>query len=400
MRMSHFVLFILSLLIVIVWWSGRNSKHTDLKTYHRVHDISKLLENERKVQGLPAVAALVINQDRVVAQGFTGVRKLGRPERVQRDDRWHLGSCTKSFTATLIGILVEQGSLSWETTIARALPDLVNDMRPEYHKVTIEMLLANRGGIHHEWDIPGLWDILWKREGTAIEERRKMAKVMLSQPPRVKPGQYFYSNCGYGIAGHMAEVIMGKPWEQLIREFIFEPLDMKSAGFGVPWKGNPPTNAWPHNWDGTFITPGKFADNPPSIGPGAAIHASLGDWAKFIIEHLKGVQGKNGKLLRADTYQRLQKGRAINGSEDEYALGWMVVYRPWAKGTKTGHKGRCLHHAGSNNSWYAFVWIAPEKDFAVLATTNIGGQGIFNKIDAVVWEVIQDHLQKNDSGHY
>ena len=95
-----------------------------------------------------------------------------------------------------------------------------------------------------------------------------MADVMLSPPPKVPPGQYFYSNCGFGIAGHIAEVIMGKPWEQLVRELVFEPLGMKSAGFGVPWEGEPPTDPWPHKGDGTPVTPGPFANNPPSIGQG------------------------------------------------------------------------------------------------------------------------------------
>ena len=359
--------------------------------------VTELLEKERKLQKLPAVAAAVISQDKIVAQGVSGVKKrLGRSGRVHIKDRWHLGSCTKSFTATMIGILVEQGRLSWNTTIAEALPDLIDVMHPEYREVTIEMLLANRGGIGHEWDVPGLWDRLWKRKGTPVKERRKMAEVMLAQPPRVQPGQYFYSNCGYGIAGHMAEVIMGKPWEHLVRELIFAPLGMETAGFGVPWKGEPPTDPWPHREDGTPVTPGRFADNPPSIGPAGTIHASIGDWAEYIIEHLRGSHGKNGQLLKAETYQRLHQGRRIDDSgENEYSLGWVVVYRSWAKGKSPGDKGRCLHHAGSNNSWFALAWLAPERDFAVIATTNIGGDAIFKKIDAVIWAVIQDHLSRS-----
>ncbi len=49
-------------------------------------------------------------------------------------------------------------------------------------------------------------------------------------------------------------------------------------------------------------------------------------------------------------------------------------------------------HRGANNSWYALVWIAPERNSAFLCTTNIGGHSIFPKIDAVISSVIQDHL--------
>jgi len=364
-----------------------------LPSSHDLRDISESLEKERKRQELPAVAAMVVTGDRIVAQGVTGVRKLGRPGQAEITDRWHLGSCTKSITATMIGVLVEQRRLSWDTTIPEALRDLAGAIRPEYRSVTIEMLLAHRGGIGHEWDVPGLWDLLWKREGTPVEERRKMAKAMLSQPPKVPPGKYLYANCGYGIAGHMAEVVTGKPWEELLKELVFEPLGMSSAGFGVPWDGQPPTDPWPHREDRTPVMPGWSADNPPSVGPGGTVHASIGDWAKYIAEHLSGSRGKDGRLLKAETYRRLHQGQAIGSSGDGYALGWMVVYRDWAKGKRSGKRGRCLHHAGSNNSWYALVWIAPERDFAVLATTNIGGDSIFRKIDAVIWTVIQDHFQ-------
>ncbi len=295
-------------------------------------------------------------------------------------------------TATMIAVLVEKEALSWDTTIEQALPHLAGDIGPQYRDVTIEMLLAHRGGIRHEWDVPGLWDVLWKREGTPVDQRRKMTQAMLTQPPMVRPGTYFYSNCGFGIAGHLAETITDKPWEQLMGELVFEPLGMESAGFGVPWEGETLTDPWPHERDGSPVTPGPMADNPPSIGPGGTVHASIGDWAKYVTEHMRGARGEDGLLLEADTYLRLHEGRRIEDSEDEYALGWMVIRRPWAKGEGREDRGRSLNHEGSNNSWFAVVWIAPERDFAVLCTTNIGGEGIFPRIDAVVGAVIQDYL--------
>jgi len=374
---------------------GNNGAFGESPPSTGIRDLSQLLERERKKQGLPAVAAVVIQNDRIIAQGVAGLRKIGEAAKAELADRWHLGSCTKAMTATTIAVLVERGELSWHTTIVKALPDLAGTMRPEYRKVTVEMLLAHRGGINHELDVPGLWEVLWKREGTPVEERRKMAQVMLAQPPKVPPGNYFYSNCGYGIAGHMAETITGKPWEQLMRELVFEPLGMASAGFGVPWGGKPITDPWPHKHDGTPIPPGPMADNPPSIGPGGTVHASIRDWAKFVLGHLRGARGEDGLLLKAETYTRLHRGQETGGGIEEYALGWKIVHRAWAKGKKQGDSGRCLHHGGSNNSWFSLVWVAPELDLAVLCTTNIGGDGIFPKIDAVIGSIIQNHLRKN-----
>jgi len=368
---------------------GASHAQTASKTSAGVRSLSALLERERKKHDLPAMAAVVIEGDRIVARGVAGVRKLGSTKRAALGDRWHIGSCTKTITATMIAVLVERGTLAWDLTVAAALPDLAERMRPEYRDVSLEMLLAHRGGIGHEWDVPGLWDVLWKREGTPVEERRKMAEAMLAQPPKVPPGGYSYSNCGFALAGHMAETVTGKPWEQLLRELVFEPLDMKSAGFGVPWDGDDITDPWPHKADGTPVSPGPFADNPPSIGPGGGVHVSLDDWAKFIVEHLKGARGQDGVLLTAKSYERLQRGRTIGDGPDQYALGWIVLNRAWARGQRPGDTGRCLHHAGSNNSWFALAWVAPERNFAVLCVTNIGGEGVLPRIDAVNWAVIR-----------
>lgn len=384
-------LIVVALILVNPAFTRAGGPVRRLKTDTPARDISALLERERKAQELPAVAAVVIEGDRIVSKGVAGVRKLGEPTPASLQDRWHLGSCTKAMTATLIAALVERGSLKWETTIGDSLPDLAADMRLEYRSVTIEQLLAHRGGIHHEWDVPGLWDKLWKRQGTPTEQRRIMAKAMLSQEPKVPIGEYFYSNCGYGTVGLSAETVAGKPWEQLMRELVFEPLDMRSAGFGVPWDGEPPTDPWPHDRDGTPVTPGPFADNPPSIGPGGTAHATIEDWAKFAFDHLKGDRGESGTLLKPESYKRLHKGRETGANSDDYALGWITVTRHWAKGPAPNSTGRCLHHAGTNNSWYALIWIAPERDVAFLCTTNIGGEGIFPKIDKVMAALISDY---------
>lgn len=360
----------------------------------RTRDLSKLLERQRVKQRLPAVAAVVVRGRRIVAEGVAGFRKKGEPIKATLDDRWHLGSCTKSMTATMIGILIERGKLNWDTTIADALPKLAKKMRPEYKDVTVEMLLRNRGGIAHESEVPGLWPRLWKREGTPVQERLKMAEAMLAFKPKVPPGEYFYSNCGFGIAGHMAETIMGEPWEQLMQELVFEPLDMDSAGFGVPWDAEALEDPWGHRLNGKLVPPGPMADNPPAIGPAGTVHASIRDWAKYAIEHLRGARGRKGRLLESKTYKRLHRGTPIKGGSKEYACGWNVIRRGWAKGSKRGDEGLCLSHSGSNNSWYVIIWIIPERNYAVLCATNVGGKGTFQRLDAVNWAVIQDVITK------
>src|SRR4030095_7097444 len=75
--------------------------------------------------------------------GVAGVRRWGKPEPIQIDDRFHIASCTKSWTATLAALAVERGLLRWTTTLAEGLPSLAPRMRSEYASATLEQLLAH-----------------------------------------------------------------------------------------------------------------------------------------------------------------------------------------------------------------------------------------------------------------
>ena len=327
-------------------------------------DVSGILEPIRERYRLPALAAVVLQGDRITMAGAVGVRKLGSPEEVTIDDRFHIGSDTKAMTATLCALLVEEGKLAWTSTIAEVFPELADSMDPDYRGVTLEQLLAHRGGTPADLDAGGLWARLWLRIGTPTEQRRTLLEGVLTKPPAVKPGtKFLYSNAGYAIAGAMAEKVTGEAWEDLMRKRLFGPLGMTSAGFGPPGTAGRVDEPWGHAVRGdklVAVEPGVLADNPPAIGPAGTVHVALGDWAKFIALHLRAAQGR-ARLLKPESFLKLH----TPPEGQDYALGWGVTSRPWG--------GRVLTHAGSNTMWYAVVWVAPEKDFAVLVATNAGG---------------------------
>src|SRR5690606_25950395 len=116
--------------------------------------------------------------------------------------------------------------------------------------------------------------------------------------------RYEYSNVGYAVAGRVAEKLGGKLWEDLIQERVFEPLGMK-AGVGPAGKEGKLDQPWPHSPAGVPLnTNGLRSDNAPSLGPAGRVHASLGEYAKFLTDHLKGAAGKEG-LLEPSTYDVL-----------------------------------------------------------------------------------------------
>ncbi len=352
-------------------------------------NVSDLLEPIRREHKLPALAAAMVKDGEVVALGATGVRRAGGTERVGLNDQFHIGSCTKAMTAMLAGILIEEGKLRWDSTVGEVFANQADTLRPEYCDVTLEQLLTHRSGLAEDRQPDRvLWPKIVAIRGPMLTQRRRLVQLALSRKPAAEPGTKFqYSNIGYAIAGAMCERVTGKTWEDLMRERLFKPLGMATAGFGPPGTAAKVDQPWGHLAGGTElkpIRPGRKADNPAVVGPAGTVHCSLADWAKFAAASLPQ-QANRKSLVSAATLRKLHTPLA----GEDYAFGWLVTERGWAG-------GRALTHAGSNTMWFADVWLAPEHGTAYLAATNVGTQDGFQGCDAAISALINmtDELSK------
>ncbi len=325
-------------------------------------DLADLLEPIRARHGVPALGAAVIRDGELAALGAVGLRRLGHPETVTANDLWHLGSCTKAMTATLLARQVEAGKLTWATTVAAALPDLATKFHADARSITVAHLLTHRAGL--PGGPPGpLWRELFRYEGSTRQARQDVLTAMLAVAPEAAPGQRFlYSNASYMIAGAIAEQTADASWEELLQKDVFTPLGITGVGFGPPGNERSTDQPWGHRRAKGQREPSPvFGDNPPALGPAGTVHMSLRDWAKFVQLHLGVAPAGKDLLLPA---ARLAEMRTPPEGAD-YALGWRVTKRPWAKGP-------VLMHAGSNTMWFCIAWLAPDERFAVLVTCNQG----------------------------
>lgn len=349
-------------------------------------DCADVLERVRAQFQLPALAAVVVRDDRVVALGAVGIRRLGRDVPVTAQDKFHLGSITKSMTATVAARLVERGTIRWDATLQDVFPERARRFDPAYRGVTLEQLLAHRGGVPASLESDGIWASLWGRSDSPREQRLYLLDRVTARPPAMAPGtRMLYSNAGYALAGAMLERTANQPWEDLMRAELFEPLGMTSAGFGAPAAPGPLDQPWghvPHNKTFQPVPPGPRADNPPAIAPAGAVHASLPDLARYLRFHLRGARGKETRLTPT-SFEKLH----TPVGDGNYALGWVVVSRNWAG-------GRALMHAGSNTSFFAVVWLAPARNFALAVATNAGGSEAEQACDQTAWLLIQQWLLK------
>ncbi len=304
------------------------------------------------------MGVLVLRDREILAQATAGLRDSSKTEQITIDNQFHLGSCTKAMTATLVGLSVQRGEINLDKTLEELLPDW--DLHDDFKPVTVKMLLEHRSGLKANTSI---FDVLFRTtpedDAEKIKQRADILKPILKSPPEYPPGEKSaYSNLGYILLGHLLERQSGKAWETLMREQIFEPLEMTSAGFGPPDPGKDVSQPYGHTKNLLGKQTAVIADNPPFLGPAGTVHANLEDWSKFIAVHLGG---PNPIGLTQETLDLLH-----TPGPKRFAAGWIVFEVP--------DEPIVLFHNGSNTMWYCAVCLVPERGEAVLVTSNVFDQ--------------------------
>lgn len=333
-------------------------------------DLVTDLRQEHKLVGL---AAMVMVDDKVVASAAHGERKIHSGVAIELGDRWHLGSITKSITATMIARLIESGQMKWTDTVGERFADAA--IHDDWKPVTLEQLLTHTSGAPANFSLA----VRLKQPALGAEctrERRQAVVELMAEKPAHPPGEKFvYSNVGFTIAGAMAESATGVSWEDLVKREVFEPLKLADAGFGPP-KSPAETLDQPRGHKtmlGWKVSATDSEDNTPIMGPCGTVHMTLGNLCRYATEHLRGELG-SGKVLAAETYQRLHKPVLQN-----YACGW-VVNPPTQKIPHTAY-----WHNGSNTMWYALVAFIPETNMVVAVTSN---DGDIKAAESAAWKIV------------
>jgi len=331
-----------------------------------------LIGEARRYLDVPAIGGVIFKDGEILDQGVHGTKTYFGKNEIAATDLWHIGSITKSMTATMIARLVERDILRWDETLSEIFgPDIIH---AGWQGVTLKELLTHSSGA--EANFPTEIMLKYpKAEAEILLERKQAVLNILSKAPNEK-STFLYSNVGYTIAGHIAEHKSGMGWEALMRAEVFEPLGLRSAGFGAPQAQNeiPPIRG--HRGK-LSMDPTGLADNSPIIGPAGTVHMSLQDLAKFGQAHLNGLKGEMDYLTK-ETFEILHKA-ILN----DYAMGWVEV-KP-----ETLPVESIFWHNGSNTMWYALLMAVPEDNMVYALATNTG---TVEKIDPVFNRLIKKHL--------
>ena len=366
------------LLVVLIWFgiaSFARATTQELTKPSELKDdvaVTQMLERMLKGKKYPGAIAAIAKQGEAIRIGATGVRKFGKDVKITTGDMIHLGSCTKAMTASVVARFVERKLVSWNTTLEQAWPEVADKVHADWRKITFAQLLMHRSGLpantnYHKF----------KKDEIRLQ-RKKLAIMAMQKEPVHQPGtNYEYSNLGYMVAGGMLESTTGKSWEELMREEIFCPLKMPTAGFGVVGEKGKIDQPWGHVRS-IFGKPSPIqTDNGASLGPAGTVKLTMPDWAKFVLAHC---DGGDQKFLSSESREKLH----TIGLKKNYAMGWIVIDQPWAGGD-------ALHHGGTNTTWYALVWASPKNNTAYLVAMNC----FSSKTPAMAQKIFEELLELN-----
>jgi CubicO group peptidase (beta-lactamase class C family) len=343
------------------------------------------LEQVRRECDAPALAAAVAHRGYSARVWVAGSRGAGKTAPVEAADVWHLGSISKSFTATLAARLIEQEAMGWDTTVGSVLGELVPEMQAAYRGVTLRHLLSNRAGMPTDIAVSQLLTFLLDDAREVRAQRRRFSRIVLQMKPTSSPGErYQYSNCGYVVAGAMMEALTGRSWEELMKLHVFSPLGLRSAGFGAPDAGMAGQLQQPvgHSTDVNArllklfggrglraLRPGSATqtDNPRVLGPAATVHMNLEDLLVYLAAHRD-----SDPLLRPESWRTLHTP-PFGG---DYAMGWIR------------RSDGSYWHNGSNTFWYAEAQWHPETGVAAAAVCNEARPAAMNAVGDVLRRVV------------
>ena len=305
-----------------------------------------------------------------------GCRHRRSSDPIAVDAPWHIGSITKSVTASLVLRLVEQKRLALDTPIGGILGQHVDDMHPDWQAVTLRRVLSHTAGLPANVKI---MQLRGRREADPTAERLSRLRALWTDPLEDGVPPFSYSNIGYVLAGVVAEQVARQSWEDLIVDEIATPLGLSSLGFGAP---TGPGTPWGHRRVfGVSVpkNPGSGgADNPDWMRPAGGLHLSLADLAAWGQVQLAARQGARPDFLSGDSCAAMHTPVA-----DDYGFGWVIQAMP-------GDDGTLVWHNGSNTLWYAVLAMVPERDLVVAVAMNRFDQ---NRGDAALEALIRAVLE-------
>lgn len=315
-------------------------------------ELTALVEGLAAEHAVPGLSAGVLVDGRTLV-ATVGVTSTKDPLPVDEDTLFMIGSTTKTFTATALMALVDQGRVSLDDPVIEHLPGLVLHDEQVAKSVTVRQLVNHTGGWRGDLaPVAG-----WGDDALALAVQQ-----LASAPQELPPGTVAsYSNSGFTLAGHLVATLHGTSYEQAVRDLVLTPLGLSRSVF-FPWEVANVRHAVGHVVTDGVATPVEPYPVSRAVGPSGGLVSSLRDQLAYARYHLDGTTPGTPPLSEPTRLLMQQPTVTARSTIDGVGLCWLLSHHD---------EVRLVSHGGnlSNLQTSTFV-LAPDHGLAVTVMTS------------------------------
>ncbi|MCW2544353.1 MAG: beta-lactamase [Frankiales bacterium] len=330
----------------------------------RDHNLTSFVEDAASELGVPGISVGVVVEGRELAATI-GVTSTSDPLAVDEDTLFMIGSTSKTFTATALMSLVEDGLLRLSDRLIEHLPEFRLQDQQVAETVTVGHLLNHTGGWRGD---------LTSRTGWGDDALARALDDVAAAPQELPMGSFpSYSNSGFLLAGHLLATLRGTTFEQAVRELVLDPLGLTGSCY-FPWELAHRRHAVAHVVQDQVATPVLPYPVERALGPAGGLNSSLRDQLAYARFHLDGTTTGTAPISEETRLRMQQPTVAARSTIEGIGLSWLLSH----------HGGvRLVSHGGnvSNLQTSTFV-LAPDHGFAMTVMANtkhaaaIGGRAL------------------------
>ncbi len=312
------------------------------------------------------LAIAVVKDGQVVfAKGY-GVRESGKPLPVDTATLFAIASTTKAMTAAALGMLVDEGKLSWDDPVTRHLPTFQLYDPYVTREVTVRDLLTHRAGL-------GNADYFWYVNDLPADSL--VEKLRLLKPEYSLRAGFSYNNAMYIAAGQVVAAVSGMPWERFVQTRIFDPLGMSRTYPLVSLVPRDAQTASPHWLFGRDTIAVIAVDRARAVGPAGDVWSTVADMSKWMMFLLDSARVGGKALIKPETFAELFAPQTLVPSDEFYPSqeltrpNWKTYGLGWFQHDYQGKK--LDFHTGSLAGMVAIAGLIRDERFGVFVSANL-----------------------------
>jgi CubicO group peptidase (beta-lactamase class C family) len=375
-------LICLILMMISLAATGQSLKKGASGPDNRLAGLDTTLNRVLKEWKAPGFAVAVIEKGKVIWSKGYGYRDMESKLPVTPNTQFAIGSCTKAFSSTLIGMLNKDGKVDYDQPVRSYLPELQFFNDELNAGVTLRDMMCHRTGLPRH-------DYSWYLFATASRDSI-LHRIKYLEPSTGLRKRWQYNNFMFFLQGMVTEAITGKSWEANVNERIFKPLGMDNSNFSVHEMVKNADHAVGYELrNDSAIRKMEYYDIN-AMGPAGSINSSVSDMSRWVATWIDNGKAGGTELIPAAYRSEAISGQMIIGAGlpdsempeiqfSNYGFGWMLCsYR--------GHYR--VEHGGNIDGFSASTCFFPSDSIGIVVLTNQNGSAV----PGIVRNYISDRL--------